>query len=123
MRNGALCCERIAQPNPLDLELPFLVGHVADRAGSKFRGDKRSLTKYTREGETMAIETGVLATRDALFTQVASYISTERLARWSASHAEPMTLEDAYDIAALDAPCELLDEAAAAINAALPNTT
>jgi hypothetical protein len=64
-----------------------------------------------------------MAIEDALFTRVANYISAERLARWSASHAEPMTLEDACDIAACDAPCELLDEAAAALDAALPNTT
>jgi hypothetical protein len=68
----------------------------------------------------VAIETGVQATRDALFTRVASYISTERLARWSASHAEPMTLEDAYDVAYMYVPGDLCDEVEEALDAALP---
>jgi hypothetical protein len=60
-----------------------------------------------------------MAIEDALFTRVADYISAERLARWSASHAEPMTLEDAYDIAYMNIPGELCDEVEAALDAAL----
>jgi hypothetical protein len=58
-----------------------------------------------------------------LLERVTGYISAERLARWGASHTEPMTLEDAYDVACMNIPGELCDEVEAVLDAALPNTT